>query len=180
MTDEELVVLVAQDIKNFESLVDRHRVPLCAFIRKRFGLSREECEDIVQEAFLRAYLKIGTFDPARSKWKTWLYQIAIHCACNLFRNPRIECLDDYSFFMSMSEPDPSERVDQSIRKEMLEEMFSVLDEGYRRILEMHYVSGMTCEQIGRQMQTTTLAVKTKLKYAERALLIALPSTAMGW
>ena len=58
------------------------------------------CEDLAQEVFLAAYTKLGTFDPSRSRFSTWLFTIARNRAVNAMKKkkPRYvaappECID---------------------------------------------------------------------------------------
>jgi DNA-directed RNA polymerase specialized sigma24 family protein len=70
------VVAAAQagDDAAFAELVQRHRRELQVHCYRMLG-SCTESEDLVQETFLRAWRKIGTFQ-GRSSFRTWLYRIA--------------------------------------------------------------------------------------------------------
>lgn len=59
-----------------ESLMERHQAPLFYFVLRYAGDERA-AQEIVQETFVRAYFKAGTFRP-RSTVKTWLYTIALN------------------------------------------------------------------------------------------------------
>ena len=62
----------------FEPLVTPYRGPLLA-LAARLTANREEALDVVQEAFLRAYRSLRSFDPERS-FRNWLFQIAANAA----------------------------------------------------------------------------------------------------
>ena len=47
----------------------------------------EDAEDVVQEAFVRAYRQLSRFE-ARSNFATWLYRIAFNCAIDYMRARR--------------------------------------------------------------------------------------------
>ena len=177
MSDEELAVLALSNLLHFDALVNRYRLPLSNFIMKRFYLNKEETEDVVQEAFMKAFLNLKTFDSTK-KWKTWLYQIAIYAACNSFRTPRSESLDNYTAFLMIVAESPEERLDRNLRREMVQKILKALDATYRKVLELYYVSGLSNEQIAEKLNLNALAVKSKIKYAERAILLALPTKAV--
>ena len=67
--------------ESFRVLVERHG-------RKVFGLAyrmtgnEHDADEVVQEAFLRAYKRLDSFE-ARSTFSTWLYRIASNCALDL-------------------------------------------------------------------------------------------------
>jgi RNA polymerase sigma factor (sigma-70 family) len=170
MSDEQLAVASLQDPYCFGALVDRHRNYFVIFLMRKFSLGKEEAEDICQEAYVRAYQNLQKFDSSR-KWKTWLYQIGINCSLNYLRKPKTARLDDYSAFLKAVVSGPEEKIDYSLRQQMIEKILAALDSGYRKVLELYYVSGWSCEKIGKELRMTNLAVRAKIKYAERALLI---------
>src|SRR5438045_3361231 len=68
----------------YGSLVTRHSQSV---FRVAFRITENEAdaEEVVQEAFLRGYRRLGDFD-ARSNFRTWIYRIAMNCALNLLRS----------------------------------------------------------------------------------------------
>jgi len=59
-----------------EALMERHQAPLYYFVLRYCG-DEQEAREVVQETFVRAFFKAGSFQP-RSKVKTWLFTIAIN------------------------------------------------------------------------------------------------------
>lgn len=91
-TDLELVERVKLGDKSaFSSLVIRHQRGLLR-LGLRFVKDLDQAEDIVQEAFIKAYEKLSTFE-GRSSFKSWLYQIALNTARNRLRENRRETVD---------------------------------------------------------------------------------------
>jgi RNA polymerase sigma-70 factor (ECF subfamily) len=77
LTADEAAVLAAArdgDEAAFGRLVDRHRREIHRHCARMLG-SAHEAEDAVQDTFLRAWLRLGTFE-ARSSFAAWLYRIA--------------------------------------------------------------------------------------------------------
>lgn len=72
------------DPRAFEELVRRYRPRIFALALHLTG-RRSDADDITQDAFLRAYAKIQSFQ-GRSEFFTWLYRIALHRALNIKRN----------------------------------------------------------------------------------------------
>lgn len=68
--------LQAGDDSALNALMSRHREPLFRFL---FRQTRNEADarDLAQEAFVRAYFKIGNFQPA-ARFGTWLFQIGLN------------------------------------------------------------------------------------------------------
>src|SRR6186997_625642 len=67
----------------FRSLVERHSRSIYRLAYRMTGRP-EDAEDVVQEAFVRAYRQLSRFE-ARSNFATWLYRIAFNCAIDYMR-----------------------------------------------------------------------------------------------
>jgi RNA polymerase sigma-70 factor (ECF subfamily) len=82
MDEREVIQRVLEgDAESFRLLVERYAGAVARMIRNVVGDSHT-CEDLAQEVFLTAYAKLGTFDPARSRFSTWLSTIARNKAVN--------------------------------------------------------------------------------------------------
>lgn len=84
MSDQQLVEDVrAGDRSSYSELVKRHQKGLLR-LSMRFVKDVDSAQDIVQEAFIKAYEKLNTFE-GRSTFKSWLFQIAVNTARNKLR-----------------------------------------------------------------------------------------------
>lgn len=73
----------------YGELVRRHRMSLLR-LAYRFTKDSGAAEDVVQDTFIKAFIKLGTFEE-RSSFRSWLYRIAINNAKNLLRvNSKID------------------------------------------------------------------------------------------
>ncbi len=95
MTDELDVIrrVLDGDPEPFQWLVERYAGPVLRLIRNVTG-DRHTCEDIAQEVFLAAYAKLGSFDPDRSRFSTWLFTIARNRSINAAKKKRPMCVAD--------------------------------------------------------------------------------------
>lgn len=92
LSDLELVERVKSgDKRSFSELVKRHQRGLLR-MSLRFVRDLDLAEDITQEAFIKAYEKLNSFE-ARASFKSWLYQIAINTARNRLREFKRENID---------------------------------------------------------------------------------------
>ena len=74
MDDAEVVARTLRgDTNAFAILVDRH-APVCLRYATRMLGSRDDAEDVLQEALLRAHRALGSYDPSRD-FRTWLLSI---------------------------------------------------------------------------------------------------------
>jgi len=76
--------------KSFEELMLRHGKFLMKVV-VRLTRDLDMAEDIVQDAFIKAYRRLHIFE-GRSSFRSWLYQIAVNTARNRFRKHSRETL----------------------------------------------------------------------------------------
>jgi len=83
---EAIRAVLGGDKEAFGALVMRHSHSL---FRVAFRITGNEAdaEDVVQEAFLRGYRKLESFE-SRSDFGTWIYRIAVHCALDRIKSSR--------------------------------------------------------------------------------------------
>lgn len=87
MTDQQLIEDVRKgDRSSYSELVKRHQKALLR-LSMRFMKDLDLSQDIVQEAFIKAYEKLNLFE-GRSTFKSWLFQIAVNVARNKLRENR--------------------------------------------------------------------------------------------
>jgi RNA polymerase sigma-70 factor (ECF subfamily) len=85
--DEDLALLdrfTAGDRDAFDELVLKHQKPLYSLLYRMVS-DKEDAADILQKTFIKAFTGISGFE-RRSSFRTWLYQIAINLAKNLYRD----------------------------------------------------------------------------------------------
>jgi RNA polymerase sigma-70 factor (ECF subfamily) len=87
------------DSEAFRELVERHSRSAFRLAYRMTG-NEQDAEDVVQDAFLRAYRQLGRFE-SRANFGTWLYRIVANCSVDLMRAKqarhdmtRSESLDD--------------------------------------------------------------------------------------
>lgn len=76
---------------SFSELVRRHQRGVLR-LSMRFMKNIDTAQDVVQEAFIKAYEKLHLFE-GRSAFKSWLYQIAVNTARNKLRENRYDHMD---------------------------------------------------------------------------------------
>lgn len=92
VSDLELVEKVKTgDRKAFSELVRRHQRSVLR-LSLRFVKDMDTAEDVTQEAFIKAYEKLNSFE-GRASFKSWLFQIAVNTARNKIREWKRETVD---------------------------------------------------------------------------------------
>ena len=127
----------------FRPLYRRHTPRLFQLVRRLVGGREADAEDAVQDTWLKASERLGTF-----RWEcafgTWLCAIGLNVvreqARRRSRRPEVDWPEDHD----PPQAAPLERVDPLD----LERAVSALPAGYRTVLVLHDVEGYTHEEIG--------------------------------
>ncbi|HMF99125.1 MAG TPA: RNA polymerase sigma factor [Vicinamibacterales bacterium] len=135
----------AGDLDAFESLYREHAARLYTLACRMAG-SPEDGEDLLQEIFLQAYRKLGSFK-GDSSIGTWLYRLALNHCLDYVRSRRAkmnkltETLDaDNSF-------EPTARRESPIARMDLERAVERLPEGCREAFVLHDVEGFDHKEV---------------------------------
>ena len=168
--DSELVILErvrAGDHRAFGLIIDRHKDAAFTLAVRILG-SREEAEETVQDAFLRAYQALGTFR-GESRFGTWLYRIVFNLSMtrvNRRRRPHetIESMDDDMHAQALDDgtPDILERMEEEEIANRLARSMRGLPERHRIALELFYLQEQSYEEIATIMAVPVGTVKTYL------------------
>lgn len=133
---------------------------------------RTEAEDAAQEAFLRAYLNLQRYDPARS-FKTWLLTIASNHCIDRLRRRRIQWLSIEEPLPSMSlstdEPEPEEFAILREKTKAVQGLLDQLNPDYRAAVILRYWYDYSYTEIADILDTTESAIKSRLFRARQIL-----------
>ena len=157
----------AGDAAAFEELVRRHAGRLHEFVR-RFAGTRQEAEEVTQEAFLRAWRGIGRFHGDAS-FSTWLFRIGVN---ESRRRRQIEQrfahqvpLDGQLVEPRETRPGPALVAQHHDLKAALERAIAELPPELREPLVLRDVEGLTTEQAAAVMELGEAAFKSRLHRA---------------
>lgn len=167
MRDDELVVAaLAGDPAAFSVLVDRNRARVEAVAARMVG---HEAEDLVQETLLRAYLGLSQLrDPDR--FSAWLCGIAVNLGkMRLRRRARETSL--------LAEPAADGALEDQHLLQLVRDAIDVLPPGQRDAVLLHYVDGLSCDEIAGLTGSSPGAVRTRLHRARQQLREELASLA---
>jgi len=133
-----------------------------------------EAEDAAQEAFLRAYVKLSSYDSARSSFKTWLLTITSNHCIDRLRKRRVTLLsiDEPLFFhpaLTSREVGPEQAVLTDERSALVQSLLTNLTPRYRAAVVLRYWYDMSYGEIAETLDTTINAVKALLFRARRTL-----------
>lgn len=158
------------DREAYTVLVERYGGPLFRYLLRMLG-RHEEAEDVVQEAFLRAYLALASYDP-RYRFSTWLFRIATNLALNRLRDERrvisLEGLAGDSEGLPLELEDhwdegrPEAAVEQKELLYRIRECLEELPPAYRLVVALRYVADLSYEEIAEVTGLPLNTVRSRL------------------
>ncbi len=155
----------AGDEDAFRMLMDRYRAHALA-IALRITRSREDAEDVVQQAFVRAWYALDRFR-FDSAFRTWLHSIVARRA--LDRASQIKLLRSREDELDDVHPLDLEPHRDVILIRRLEQLLKRLSPAQRAVVTLHYWEDATVSEISSALGIPENTVKTHLSRARAAL-----------
>jgi RNA polymerase sigma-70 factor (ECF subfamily) len=172
LTDEEIVARVcAGEDALFEHLMRRHN-PRVYRTARAILRDESEAEDVMQDAFVRAYEHLRDFD-GRARFSTWLTRIAVHEAlARLRRGKRSSALDSHVGVPLMSTrppPNPEQQLSEAEMRAALEAAVAKLPDDFRSVFVLRAVESMSGAETADCLGIPEETVKTRLHRARARL-----------
>jgi RNA polymerase sigma-70 factor (ECF subfamily) len=163
---------LAGDKAAFGQLVRRYQGRLFNTLLHVVG-RREEAEDVVQEAFVQAFVKLDTFK-RKSAFYTWLYRIAFNVSISRRRRKKVEVSVDQHRERTGDEPTdggdgPGERLLREEQVEQVRTAMASLNDEHRTILVLREMEGCCYETIADILELPVGTVRSRLHRARLQL-----------
>jgi RNA polymerase sigma-70 factor (ECF subfamily) len=151
----------------YATLVDRYKTTT---YRHCFYITHDEdtAEDMAQQAFIKAYLNLKKFDPAKASFKTWLFTIATRECLSYLRRQHPLLLEDDGLLPSNTAP-----TDQLAKDKELYEAVMRLQPRYRTVVTLYYWHNYPYVDIAKAMDVPVGSVRGWLYRAKQQLKEAL-------
>ena len=164
----------------FSELWERHSST--AFkVAYRITRNRDDAEDVVQDAWMKAYVHLKTFD-GRAKFSTWLTRIVVNSALMILRRKRAHPetsmeVTDGETWQHWEVADPTKDVEELyVRHERLERLRRAicrLQPNLRNVIEIHQSNDNSVKEIADLAGISVTATKSRLLRARAILRRAL-------
>jgi len=159
------------DVSAYDTLVRKYERQLFR-IAQHITQNREDAEDVMQDAFLKAYEKLDQFQ-GNSKFYTWLVRIAVNESLMRLRKRRTGKLvsmdedvqtDEGSVPRDFADwaPNPEQNYNQSELAEILKKTIQGLPPGFRTVFYLRDVEGLSTEETAQMLNLSIGAVKARL------------------
>lgn len=154
--DEALMALVVSgDTAAFEELYDRYAPAVLGMLVKTLQ-DRPLAEEVLQEAFWRAWEKAETFNEERGSFRTWIYSIAKRQAIDTIRRQKVRPQPVRSKAEASrvaTQPSPGPAVDEAawvaIESQRVRAAMQQLSPEQVQVIEMAYFEGLTRQEISQ-------------------------------
>ncbi|MBD7983745.1 RNA polymerase sigma factor SigW [Sporosarcina sp. Sa2YVA2] len=161
----------------FEEIVTLFQQRLYQVCYRMLG-NAQEAEDIAQEAFVRAYVNIHTYDQKR-KFSTWLYRIATNLCIDRIRKkkpdyyldatvPGTDGLNMYSQIAATGDL-PEEEIERMETQDRVQYEISRLPDKYRTVIILRYMEELPLQEISDILELPLGTVKTRVHRGREAL-----------
>jgi RNA polymerase sigma-70 factor, ECF subfamily len=162
LTDEQVVErLRAGDAQAFRSLIERLQQPVTGYLHRLVG-DREVALDLAQDTFLQVYREIGKTSNDLML-DAWIYRIATNYGLRYLNRKRLkqfiglgrrEAFDEY---LSVAGPE-----DQTETRMLVQQALGMMKPKDAAVLQLHYGSGFTYEEIGTILDMSSEAVRKRV------------------
>lgn len=163
-------------IAQFENEIKLNQEPLRRFLLNLCSGNSAISDDIAQEAFIKAYLNLGTFS-GMSKFSTWLFRIAYNCFIDYTRSSKrfvaTELSDNMKFSNNTILSDTLNYTNESMpakfRNQELYMALSQLGENEKTCILLFYMEDKSIKEISQITAIKENTVKSHLSRAKSNL-----------
>ena len=169
LDDEHLLkLIIAGDHSAFSELVIRHTKKYYS-IAYRVLFSRDDSEDIVQEAFLKIWKNPENWNSSRNvKFTTWFYRVVINLCLDYKKSNKFSISDNYNEIESHSNTQDG-IIDKKRRQELLDKYLLKLPERQQIALNLCFYEGVSNKEAAEIMQINLKALQSLIMRAKTNL-----------
>lgn len=157
----------------FGKLIEAYQSPVYNLAYRMLNNSGE-AEEAAQEAFIRAYTRLESYNPEH-KFSTWMLSITSNYCIDIIRKRRAlllsldEPLPPHPALMSDNSKGPEAQMMMNEQQDMVQSLLNELPDDYRQAVVLRYWYDLSYEEIAEMMDTTVSAIKSRLFRARRQL-----------
>ncbi len=183
LADEDLISLVQEkrDPEAFAAFYDRHARAAYSLAYRMMG-ERQAAEDIIQDAFLKAWRAAGSYRAERGSVRTWLLTVVHNRGIDQLRSAASRRRAQERLEASAPRSQPSEAFAESWRnsqRERVREALKTLPQEQLKVLELAYFSGYTHVEIAELLNVPLGTVKGRMRLGLKKMRDYFGSQAMA-
>ena len=151
--------------RDFERLFAEHSSPLFGFLVYRTG-DRALAEDLLADAFERAFRARRGFDRRKGTEKAWLYTIALNCLRDHGRRAAVE---ERALERIGGDPDGRDPLEGAELRDQVGRLLAGLDPEQREVVALRYGADLTVPEIARVLKVPLTTAESRLYRALRQM-----------
>lgn len=172
-----IAAAIAGDQTAYRALMKKYHDPICNLLFRMIR-EKDEVEDLAQEAFIKAFQSLGSFNEEFA-FSTWLFKIATNNCIDYIRKRKLQTFSidkpieskdgEFSFEIPDSTYEPDRDLMAFQRTRLLEEAIESLPPKYRTVIRMRHSEEKDYAEIARQLRLPIGTVKAHIFRAREML-----------
>ena len=144
----------------------------------RMVRDKDEVEDLTQEAFIKAFMSLSSFNDEFA-FSTWLYKIATNNCIDYIRRKKLQTFSidkpieskesDYTYELPDSTYEPDQELIERQKKKLLEDAINSLPAKYRHVIHLRHVEEKEYQEIAAILHLPLGTVKAHIFRAREML-----------
>ncbi|MEA2098099.1 MAG: RNA polymerase sigma factor [Patescibacteria group bacterium] len=173
ISDKELVKKSLQDVDYFACIYERYEQKLIWYILRISSFSLEEAEDILQEAFIKAWRNLNEFD-GDLKFSSWIYRVVHNTTITEWKKSQSkgkdkrQDLDEEIFKALPSSLDIEKETNQKFNKENIQKILQLMPEKYREVLVLKFLEEKDYKEISDILKKPSGTIATLINRAKKS------------
>lgn len=173
--EREILVRVQDgDAEAFDLLVRRY-LPKARVIARRLMQNPDDADDLVQDAFLRALERIGTFDISRA-FEPWFTRLLVNLGLDWRRKQVVRRTESHDPERLAGGTRPDRETERSELRSSLRQALEKLPDRQRLIVTLFEIDGRSTEEVANMLKVSQVTVRWHLHQARKSLR----ETLKGW
>ncbi len=165
------------DDKAYKLLMNKYHDAIFSFVYRMIH-DREQVEDLTQEAFIKAFSSLKSFNDEYA-FSTWLYKIATNNCIDHIRKRKLQTFSidkpieskdsDYSFELSDDSYEADKELISDQKSLLLNKAIGTLPEKYKKVIQLRHVEEKSYEEIADELDLPIGTVKAHIFRARELL-----------
>jgi len=172
-----IAAAIAGDQNAYRTLMKKYHDPICNLLYRMIR-EKDEVEDLTQEAFIKAFQSLSSFNEEFA-FSTWLFKIATNNCIDYIRKRKLQTFSidkpiessegDYSFEIPDSTYEPDRDLIARQRTKLLDQAIKSLPAKYRTVILMRHSEEKDYAEIAKELRLPIGTVKAHIFRAREML-----------
>ncbi len=165
------------DVEAFEKLIKEHK-KYAYNIALKILKNKEDAEDISQEALVKVYQNIKSFN-MNSSFKTWMYKIVFNTCIDFKRKKRLKTssldepihygYDDIPKQVEDNKKNPEKLLSEKLNKQLVNKSINMMDDDFKNVIILRDIQGFKYKEISKILGCNEGTVKSRISRGREKL-----------